>query len=140
MKEIKLKFILDIKLTIINKMKIITEKLTEDIINFIIEIESEYNFIGSLQLGIYEDEGFVYINNVVVSSSYRRKGFASKLMTAACEFVEKEFPEIILIKLDDMSDFCRNPNCIYLKMGLKYDEEIGSEMTGKLCDIPRKQY
>ena len=119
-------------------MKIITTKLTEDIINF--HINSEYSFIGSLQLSIYKDDGYVYINSVAVSSSHRNKGYGSMLMTAACDFAEKEFPEISILKLYDLSDFCRKPNCIYLKLGLKYDEKDGSEMTGNLSDIPRKYY
>lgn len=121
-------------------MKIITTKLTEDIINFHIDIDLEYNFVGALQLSIYKDNGYVYVTSVSVSRSYRKRGYASMLMTTACEFVEKEFPEITLIKLDDMSDFYRNSNCIYLKWGLKYDEDTCPEMTGKLCDIPRKYY
>jgi len=120
-------------------MKIITEKLTEDIINFIIEIKGEYSFIGSLQLSVYKDD-CVYINNLVVSSSYRKRGFGSMLITAACDFAEKEFPELTLIKLDDMSAFCRKPNCIYLKLGLKYDNNDGTHMTGKICDVPRRHY
>ena len=121
-------------------MKITINKLTHDIINFYVKIEGDHSFIGSLQLGIYKDEGYVYVNNVVVSSFHRRKGYGSMLMTAACDFVEKEFPKITLIKLDDMSDLCRKPNCIYLKLGLKYDDIEGTEMTGKICDVPRRHY
>jgi len=117
-------------------MKIIIEKLTEDIINFIMENESENLFIGSLQLSIYG--GYVYLNHIVIANSYRSNGYASKLMTAACEFIENERQEIVIMKLDDMTSFCRKPNCIYLKLGFKYDEDTGTEMSGRLCDIRRK--
>tara|TARA_B110000285_G_scaffold235404_1_gene316904 strand:+ start:165 stop:518 length:354 start_codon:yes stop_codon:yes gene_type:complete len=116
---------------------ILIEKLTKDIINFHTFIKTQYNPIGGLQLMIYDD--YVYITNIYVSDSYRGKGYASKLITRVCEFLEEEHSNITIVKLDDLSDYCRNPKCIYLKWGLQYNDDICSEMTGKICNIPRRQ-
>jgi hypothetical protein len=68
-------------------------------------------------------------------STKHGKEYALHLIINACHEAQKR--GISTITLDDCSDRYRQSNNIYTKLGMKYDDEIGPEMTGKVDDISK---
>ena len=82
-----------------------------------------------------EDDKELNILNLDVSSKYRGKGIGSFLMIVAAKMnLNKK------ILLDDMSDYSRNPNNIYNKLGLKYtvSKSTEPEMEGETNIVAEK--
>ena len=71
-----------------------------------------------------------YINYIDVLEKYRGKGIATCLLWHLYDILYNK--GVKHVEFDDCSDFYRDKNNIYLKVGAKYKEETGPEMRWKI--------
>lgn len=94
--------------------------------------------IGSITFYIDTDDddisiGYLSVNENLNDFELRHSSIGSFLLYMAISYAEYEGIETI--KLDDDSDGFRTDNNIYLKIGLKYEEDYGPEMIGDVSTI-----
>ena len=89
------------------------------------------NIPGYILVVFLPEERNMIINNI--ESSQTGKEYGTHLFVHACNEAKKR--GITTVTLDDCSDRYRQPHNIYTKLGMKYDEDGGPEMTGKVEEI-----
>lgn len=75
--------------------------------------------------------GVIYVNSTVPGRGLGTLLLSISIISAGNEGIEQ-------VVLDDDSDNYRKPNNIYIKLGLRYEEEDGPEMIGKTKTVTRK--
>ena len=95
----------------------------------------KYSYLQARQLlgtihitrsGKHYGNKILIVGTLYVQQKYRGKGIGSMLLKCLIEYCKQH--NICKIVLDDMTDYYRQPNNIYLKHGFKYVNETGPEM------------
>lgn len=69
----------------------------------------------------YEKCGLAAITCLEINSEYRHQGYGATLMREVMGYLYDH--SIRYAELDDVSDYMRKPNCIYVKLGFVYDSD-----------------
>ena len=68
----------------------------------------------------YEERGLATIISLYVSPSYRRKGYGTQIMKHVMRHLYKF--GLRYAELDDASDYSGRSDCVYVKLGFRYDQ------------------
>ena len=71
----------------------------------------------------YDSKGLANITSLYIDEKYRGRGYGSYLLKYVMNKAYKN--GIRYMELEDASDYCFKKNCIYLKLGFKYDQLDG---------------
>lgn len=78
-----------------------------------------------------------YLDDILVitdlKSNIKNKGYATILILSVLQ--EAQNKNVNVVELDDCSDRYNQKHNIYLKLGFKYNDEYGPEMTGDINHI-----
>jgi len=115
-------------------------KVEVDMEDYVFDLENPTDLVDSVghvegNIDFYDDK--LYIRYLEVNQKYMRFGIGSYLMMAVSNFAKNH---VKTISLDDMSDYARTKNSIYVKLGLHYENKHSNEpeMIGKVIGISNR--
>jgi len=115
-------------------------KVEVDMEDYVFDLENPTDLVDSCahveaNIDMYDDK--LYIRYLECNQKYKHMGIASYLMMCVSEYA-KDY--VKTIALDDMTDYSRTKDCIYVKLGLKYEDKHSNEpeMLGKVIGVSNR--